>query len=101
MQDNPDDLEPVITERDSEPRPRQTESQLAHERRMADMKLHFLGPDRSIVTDAQIDEIVKRVTTDVVSAVLAAIREETRKNVHLDVADALKQVATASKMVLS
>lgn len=90
------DLVPYITERDSTPKPRRKETPIQLERRIAEAEENLHGTARHLATEAQIDDIVKRISDLVVAAVLEAVAKDTKKLVREHISEVFKELAFVS-----
>lgn len=94
------DLEPALVDRDSFPRRRAKETEAQHDRRMGDLYVQTYGPPKSTITDAQIDDIVGRISKAVVDAVTVQVRADAAAAVRKAISDAFGQLAFTAGKVL-
>lgn len=97
-EESPDDLEPYITSRDTSPAPRRRETQIQLARRVHAAELEIHGHPQPLVTDEQIDELVKRISKEVVAAVLESVHKDSRKIVREHLGEAFKDMAFINKI---
>lgn len=87
------ELEPLILDRDSTPRPRLNEKPIQLERRISDMETELHGKAKSHITNEQVDDIVLRISTAVTAAVMEAVAKDTKKAVQQHISEAMKTMA--------
>lgn len=84
-----DDLEIALTDKDCTPRPRRGETQADLELRLDAMTRKAFGPPLTVISDAQIDDIVERVSSSVTEAVMRRVTDDVSSQTRETIADAL------------